>query len=127
MRVQSLVTGQQGRVDVEHPSLVTGHEVSGQHAHEAGQHHQISLAGIDGSGERRFECRAIRLARDAEVVAIHHGGSDAQRLRARDAGGGNIGDHQRNFRMQLARAAGFGNGQHVAAGAGDQHRKTGAR
>ena len=52
MRVEAGVCRQQRRMDVDQAPFVAADECRVEHAHEARQHDEVGLAGIDGGGER---------------------------------------------------------------------------
>ena len=85
---------------------VAGDEVRRQHAHEAGQHDQLRLAGVYGGGRARFRMRAWsrmpelrNAAASTTAVAIP---SVSGALHA--GGGGLVGDHDCDFGWHLPAA-----------------------
>ncbi|MNJ67427.1 hypothetical protein D3C77_635990 [compost metagenome] len=92
------------------------HEARGEDAHEAGQHHQIRLVGVDGFDQCGVEGLAAR-----ERLVIQHGGGDPGILRAgQPVGICAVGDHRADAcRVVFAQAV--DQRLQVAAGAGDQH------
>ena len=57
--VQTLVLGQQRRMDVQQAPAVARHETRRQDAHEACEHHQLGARLHRSSGEGALECSAI--------------------------------------------------------------------
>ena len=67
-------------MDVDQPAAVAVDEIGGEHAHEAGEHHQIGVRGVDGLRQRGVESRAVGIG-----AMIDDGGRDALRCAMRRA------------------------------------------
>ena len=55
MRVEAGVCRQQRRMDVDQEPFVTADECRVEYAHEARQHDEVGLPGVNGGGEREVE------------------------------------------------------------------------
>ena len=104
---------QQAGVDVEEAAGVAGDEGVGEHAHEAGQHHQVGAVGVDGIGQGRVEGLAAGVG-----LVVNHLGDDALVDGKGEAlGVGAVGDDGGDFGAGDLRPD---DGLHVAAAAGDE-------
>ena len=101
---------------VDDPSRMAPHEIGTEHAHEAGEHDQIGLGGLDRSGKRVVE----RVARALRQV-IDDGGRDPGVARQRKpARVGSIADDVRHRAGDVACARMVDQSGQVRAAAGDQ-------
>ena len=67
---------------VEQTPGVMAHETVGEHTHEAGQHDEIGLMGVDGGGKRGIEGFAARV-----ILVIDNLRGNAMRGSKAQAGG----------------------------------------
>ena len=116
--VEALVSGQQGRVDVDQAAGVVIHEQRGQTTHKAGQCHGVGAVLVDARDHGGVEGGAIGII----AMVDHRAGNARPRRPPQTAGIGFIAQHQGNAGRQGARLHRIQNRLQIGAGATDQHR-----
>src|SRR5262249_7536770 len=119
MGVEPLEGGQQGRVDVEHPSLPARHEPGREQAHEPGEADDVDRLRLELGLHGALE----RLAIPAEARVIDDRGGQMRLARGGEPFGVRaIGEHERDLGGIVGGARRRDQRPHVGAASGDQDR-----
>jgi hypothetical protein len=116
MRVQALVGGQQGRVDVEHPARPALDEPRRQQAHEAGETDDLDAARLQRRLHRALEFLAgfeLPMVDGERLDALRRGRREARRVRA-------VRQHERDLGGIIGRLGRGEQARHVRAATRDQ-------
>ena len=121
VRVQAGERGQQGGVDVDQTPGIVRHKTWRQDAHEAGQHHQAGLVGINRLHQGCIESGA-RFGFMGKGLVIHHRRVHALCLREQQTlGVGPVADDGRHLGLEalcpVVALCGAQDGGHVGAAA----------
>src|SRR3569833_1233282 len=117
--VEAGVLREQGRVDVDHPPLISPHETLCEHAHESGENHQVRAVPIDRFAQGSFKSGAINALVGDYVCLDPHvpGCCDPGNSQA-------VADHDTGSRGDVLLLTFANNRGHVGATAGYQYRKS---